>query len=119
MLFTATIKIINGNPFVTPPEKVLAHIFETAGKKAGPITVRGLLNDAEFQQGLVRYLGEWRLYINGVMAKDAGLKFSKSVVETVGQNVNIDLHFDDQPKTYPMIPEFKNMLDSDSVAKKN
>src|SRR5262245_48774540 len=88
--FTSLIEVINGNPYVRPPDKALARVFKEAGKDKGPIPVRGKLNGTAFQQSLVRYQGDWRLYINGVMAKRAGIPFKGSIMAIVGKSVKVD-----------------------------
>jgi hypothetical protein len=59
--FSATIYKIGINPVVDPPDGVMTAIFAAAGRRKGPIPVRGRLNGAEFVQTLVRYRGAWRL----------------------------------------------------------
>ncbi len=115
--FSATIFILNVNRYVRPPDKILSEIFKQAQKNKGPIPVRGKLNGAGFQQSLVRYQGDWRLYINGVMAKKSGLKYSGSVTAIVGQKVKVAVEFDPKPPKYPMVPEFRKVLDKDKKAK--
>ncbi len=117
--FSETIKIINGNPFVRPPDEILQKIFKQAGNDRGHITVRGKLNSASFQQGLVKYEGDWRLYINGIMAKAAGLKFGKSISEIVGEKVKIEIEFDESPPKYEMVDFLQVALDANPVAKSN
>lgn len=56
--FSAVINIINDNPYVRPPNKVLAEIFKQAGKKTGPIPVRGTLNDRNIERVLQHLRGE-------------------------------------------------------------
>jgi hypothetical protein len=114
--FDSKIEIIKGNPYVRPPDEVLQAIFQQAGRDKGPISVRGMLNGASFQQSLVKYMGDWRLYINGNMAKSAGFKFSGSIVAIVGREVKVALAFDSKPVTYPMVPQFKKALDGDRRA---
>lgn len=117
--FSAKIHIINGNPYVRPPDKIIEKLFDQAGKKTSPISVKGKIKGAFFQQSLVRYLGDWRLYVNMIMAKTAGIKFSKSISEIVGEKVEIEIEFDDSPPTYGMVDFFKDALDKNPVAKKN
>src|SRR5690606_41266848 len=62
--------IIGVNPFVFVPEDILKAIFEQAGKDKGPIPIKGLVNGKPYTQTLVKYSGEWRLYINMIMLKD-------------------------------------------------
>lgn len=62
--FLATIEIIGINPFVFVPEEILKFIFEKAGKSKGPIPVKGTMNSIPYTQTLMKFRGEWRLYIN-------------------------------------------------------
>lgn len=56
--FTAQLEIIGINPFVFIPEEILNHIFEQSGRNKSPIPVKGTVNGKEFQQNLMKYLGE-------------------------------------------------------------
>ncbi len=67
--FIAEIEIIGINPFVFVPKHILQKIFTKAGKQKGHIPVNGTRNDKTYKQTLVKYSGEWRLYINTVMLK--------------------------------------------------
>src|SRR5258708_3338504 len=111
-IFTMKIDIIGANPFVRPPGEELAEIFKAAGKDKNPIPVRGTINGAAFQQSLVRWQGDWRLYINNVMAKSAGFKYFGSITAIVGEQVTISVEYDPAPITYPMVPEFQKALDA-------
>lgn len=117
--FSVTIKIINGNPYVRPPDEILDKVFQQAGKNKGYITVKGKLNNVSFQQGLVKYEGDWRLYVNGIMAKAAGLKFGKSISEIVGEKVKIEIEFDDSPPKYEMLDFLQIALERNPIAKAN
>lgn len=116
-IFSSTIHIINGNPYVRPPDKILFEIFQQAHKDKGPIPVRGKLNGTEFHQSLLRYQGDWRLYINGAMAKKAGFKYVGSITAIVGQKVKIAIAYDPKPPQYLMVPEFQAALSKDKKAK--
>lgn len=117
--FSQKISIINGNPYVRPPGDVLNTIFKQANKKASPIAIKGKINGAGFNQSLVRYGGDWRLYVNTVMAKSANIKFSKSISEIVGKVAKIEIEFNSKPTVYRMVPFLKNAIDKNPVAKKN
>jgi hypothetical protein len=118
-IFSETVSIIGVNPFVRPPDDVLHAIFEQSGKQNSPIPVRGKLNGAPFRQSLVRYQGDWRLYINIAMAKAAGMSFSRSVRDIVGTRVAIEIESDPEPPVYAMIPSLQRLLDRSPVAKHN
>lgn len=117
--FTSEIKIINGNPYVRPPDKILQQLFIQAGKDKSPITVKGEINGAKFKQSLVRYQGDWRLYVNIIMAKAAHIGFKKSISEIVGTNVDFEIEYDNSPPTFKMLPFIKEVLDKNVDAKKN
>lgn len=117
--FSEEVSIINGNPYVAPPDAVLRGLFKQAGKSTSPIPIRGKINGASFQQSLMRYLGEWRLYVNIIMAKAGGIKFSKSISEIVGKKIEIQVEFDPYPPTYEMVDFLRKALDKNPKAKSN
>jgi len=117
--FSEKIQIINGNPFVRPPDSILEEIFSQAGKKTSPIPIRGKINNAFFQQSLVRYQGDWRLYVNLIMAKAGKLHFSKSITEIVGREASFEVESDPNPPSYKMVTFLKDALDSNPLAKAN
>src|SRR4029453_4928524 len=106
--FTSVIYRLGINPVVDPPEDVLQALFAQAGRSKGPIRVCGKLNEAEFVQTLVRYKGAWRLYINGQMLTDSGLKG--------GDSAEIEIVFDPRPRDVPMPEELKAALQRDDKA---
>ncbi len=77
--FNATLEIIVGNPFVCIPSEVLDKIFQQANKSKGPIPVRGTINSKPFQQTLVKYSGDWRLYINMVMLENSPKRIGEEI----------------------------------------
>ena len=107
--FSATIYKIDINPVVDPPPETLEVIFRQAGKSKGPIPVHGKLNEASFIQTLVKFRGAWRLYINGPMLKDSGLK--------VGDTAKIDLEYDPHTHVVAMPSELQAALKKDKTAK--
>jgi hypothetical protein len=108
--FTEKVSIINGNPYVRPPDSVLAVIFKQARKDSSPIPVKGTINGAVFRQSLVRYAGDWRLYVNIIMAKAGEIAHSKSVTEIVGQRAEFAIAFDPSPPVYEMTPFLQGAL---------
>lgn len=117
--FSQKISIINGNPYVRPPDNILKSIFIQANKKTSPIPIKGKINDALFEQTLVRYEGDWRLYVNIIMAKGASIPFSKSITEIVGTVVKLEIEFNAKPIIYKMVPILKTALDTNPIAKSN
>lgn len=51
--FSALIKIIGINPYVSVPEAILKAIINDAAKDKGPIPVHGTVNDKPYLQTLV------------------------------------------------------------------
>lgn len=114
--FSPVIKIINPNPYVDVSEDILLAIFRDAGTDKSPIPLTGQINGTPFQQSLVRYSGQWRLYINGAMAKAAGLRYKGSISAIVGRQVAIAMEFDTNPRTYELPEQFAKALANDSRA---
>jgi hypothetical protein len=115
--FSAKILIIGANPYVRPPDSVLKFIFKQAGKDKSPIPVKGTINGAPFQQSLVRYSGDWKLYINNIMAKAAGIKFTGSIAAIVGKKIKITVGFNPTPPTYSIPTSLQKALIKDKKAK--
>ncbi|KMQ69012.1 hypothetical protein ACM39_06985 [Chryseobacterium sp. FH2] len=109
--FTAHLKIVGINPFVFIPEEILQHIFETSGKNKSPIPVKGTVNGKEFKQNLMKYLGEWRLYINLTMLKDSPKR--------VGEMIGICIEFDSSVRTIPIHPQLDKAVKENPVALQN
>jgi len=107
--FSALIEIIGINPFVSLPPRVLEGLFSQAGKSKGPIPVRLAVAGVEFPQTLVKYAGQWRLYLNGPMLKAAK--------KGVGDRIAVQLEFDPQERRIPMRPELRAALDAHPEAK--
>jgi hypothetical protein len=106
--FTSKIFKIGINPCMIVPAGILKILFLAAGKSRGPVPVRGKLKGAPFIQTVVRYSGAWRLYINGKMLADAGVRN--------GDTVRVEIEFDDRPRTISMHPELVNALKKNKKA---
>lgn len=109
--FTAKLEIIGINPFVFLPDKVLNEIFETSGKNKSPIPVKGTVNGKEFKQNLMKYLGEWRLYINITMLKDSPKR--------IGEMLKIFVEFDHSDRTISIHPDLEKAIKENPVALQN
>jgi hypothetical protein len=107
--FSAKIQIIGVNPYVLLPSELLKHIFQKAGKDKGAIPVKLQIGGRDFIQNLVKYSGKWRLYLNTPMRKIAG--------KDVGDNINIKIDFDAEPRTTPMHSKLKNAFKENKEAK--
>ena len=109
--FTAKLEIIGINPFVFLPEKILNEIFEASGKNKSPIPVKGKVNGKEFKQNLMKYLGEWRLYINLTMLKDSPKR--------IGELIEISVEYDDSDRTIPIHPQLEKAIRENPVTLRN
>ncbi|HUB62727.1 MAG TPA: YdeI/OmpD-associated family protein [Puia sp.] len=106
--FTAIIEIIGANPFVFLPDRVLSAVLRQAGKDRGPIRVRGTVNGDPYRQTLLKYKGEWRLYINGFMLKNSPRR--------VGEKIVVEIEFDPEDRAVPMPPKLEQALRADKSA---
>jgi hypothetical protein len=108
--FKAEIHIIGINPFVFVPEEILATLFKQAGKDKGYIPVCGKVNSKSYQQTLVKYSGEWRLYINTIMLKDSPKR--------IGETIDVSIAFDTSDRTIRPHPQLVKALKENSTAHK-
>lgn len=107
--FKARIEIIGVNPYVLLPPGLLQDLLLQAGKEKGPVPVQLLINKKAFTQTLVKYAGEWRLYLNTPMRKVAD--------KEVGDEIEIALALDTQERTTPMHPALQKALNKNKSAK--
>jgi hypothetical protein len=107
--FSAEIFKIGVNPYVFLPEEILNYLFKKAGKEKGYIPVHLIINKQKFIQHLVKYSGEWRLYLNTPMRKTAG--------KDVGDIIHIKIDFDAEERITPMHSKFENALNKNKKAK--
>lgn len=106
--FTATLQIIGVNPYVSVPANILASIFAAAGKSKGPIPIHGTINGNDYTQTLVRYSGEWRLYVNTSMLKHSP--------QHVGELLEMTISYDERDHTLPLHPKLRAALSKDAEA---
>lgn len=109
--FTAKLEIIGINPFVFIPENILNTIFETSGRSKSPIPVKGTVNGKEFKQNLMKYLGEWRLYINLTMLPNSPKR--------IGETIEVSVEYDDSDRSISIHPDLDRAIKEDPVALKN
>ncbi|MCF6132173.1 YdeI/OmpD-associated family protein [Flavobacterium wongokense] len=107
--FKAEIKIIGINPFVFVPEKILEAIFDQANKSKGHIPIYGTINYKAYTQTLVRYSGEWRLYINTTMLKDSPKR--------IGEIIDVGIAFDPKDRTLKPHPKLTKAFQENKEAK--
>src|SRR4051812_18485979 len=108
--FKANIDIIGINPFVFVPSKILKDIFKKAGTDKGSIPICGTINGRAYKQTLVKYSGNWRLYINGIMLKNSPKR--------IGEVVEITIELDLIDRTIESHPKLVKSLAEDSEAKR-
>lgn len=107
--FEAVIHLIGVNPFVFVPELILENLFLKSGKRKGSIPISGQINGKDFQQTLVRFDGEWRLYINTAMLKNSPKR--------IGETVKLMIDFDPSDRSIACPEKLKQALDQNPDAK--
>lgn len=107
--FSAEIKMIGINPYVSVPELILKSIFIEAKRDKGPIQIRGLINENPYLQTLVKYAGEWRLYINTKMLEQSPKR--------IGEKIAVVISFDPEERIIEMHPALKAAIDHNKTAK--
>lgn len=107
--FKADIEIIGVNPFVFVPEKILTGIFKQAGKDKGKIPIRGTINNVQYKQTLVKYCGDWRLYINTTMLKNSPKR--------IGETIELTIECDPSDRSILPHPKFIKALNISNEAK--
>ncbi|MFN8611763.1 MAG: hypothetical protein U0931_29735 [Vulcanimicrobiota bacterium] len=110
-VFRAELRIIGVNPYVSVPEEILKRILMDAGRDRGNIPIRGELQGLPYKQTLVRFAGEWRLYVNNKMLKNSP--------EHVGKVIELSVDFDPQDRSLPLHPKLASALERDALARTN
>lgn len=108
-LFSSRIEIIGINPFVYVPEDILNSIFIQANKNKGHIPIKGTVNGNPYKQTLVKYSGEWRLYINTTMLKNSPKR--------IGEMIELSVIFDPAERVVDLHPKFEQALNENQEAK--
>ena len=108
-LFSAKIEIIGINPFVFVPDDILNSIFVQANKNKGHIPIKGTVNGNPYQQTLVKYSGEWRLYINTIMLKNSPKR--------IGEMIELSVMFDPAERVVDLHPKFEQALNENKEAR--
>lgn len=106
--FKAELEIIVGNPFVFLPAATLQNIFLQAKKEKGPIPVRGTINGRPYTQTLMKYSGEWRLYVNMNMLKKSPKR--------IGEIIEVEIEFDSADRTIEPHPKLIEALAQNEAA---
>lgn len=106
--FNAELKIIVGNPFVFLPLKVLDKLFLKAKKDKGAVPVHGRINGKAYKQTLLKYSGDWRLYISMKMLNDSPRR--------IGEMIEVEIDFDPNDRTIEPNPKFIKALTKSNKA---
>ena len=107
--FSAEIRIIGINPYVFLPEPILTELLRKNGKDKGPVPVKGRINNRPFQQTLVKYKGEWRLYVNALMLTNSPKR--------IGETISVEIDFDPSDRTITPHPKLLEALKGHQEAK--
>ncbi len=107
--FNAILEIIVGNPFVFIPSEILDEVFRKANKRKGYIPVKGTINGKSYQQTLVKYSGDWRLYVNMEMLKNSPKR--------IGEEIEVGIEFDPSDRTIEPHPKLTKALSENKEAK--
>lgn len=91
------------------PNEILKRLFSAYGKNKGHIPVCGTINKNHYQQTLLRYKGEWRLYINTTMLKDSPKR--------IGEKISVEIEIDTSERTISAHPKLTKALNENQSAK--
>jgi hypothetical protein len=109
-VFSATIVKLGINACLNVPEEIVKSLLAAAGKKSAPVQVKCVLNGVKFDANVVRYSGDWRLYLNLVTRRAANCD--------IGDRVKIHLAYDPSMRMPPMPEPFRQALRDDSNLQK-
>ena len=107
--FRTELQIIDGNPFVHLPMPVLQQLFDESGRDKSPIPVFGSVNGKPYRQTLVKFRGEWRLYVNMEMLSDSPRR--------IGERIEVEVAFDSADRTIAAHPKFMAALAENADAR--
>lgn len=108
-VFKAKLEIIGINPFVFVPDEILRNLFAEAGVDKGYIPISGKVNGKDYNQTLLRYKGEWRLYINTQMLPNSPKR--------IGEILELSVVFDPEDRSLLPHPELEQALLENEEAK--
>ncbi|UKJ07024.1 YdeI/OmpD-associated family protein [Solitalea lacus] len=106
--FSAKLEIIGINPFVFLPETVLESVLTLSKKYKGKIPIKGTLNGKNYKQTLVKYSGEWRLYVNTNMLENSPKR--------IGELLTISLEIDEEDRSILPHPKLLKVLEENPDA---
>ena len=106
--FSAKIHKLGINPCVDVPAGIVAALLKIANKKSAPVQVKCDLHGTLFDANVVRYAGNWRLYLNTPVRKSAD--------KDVGDTVEITLGYDPAVRMPAMPKAFRQALKDNTEA---
>lgn len=62
--FSAIVNVIDINPYLGVPDRILRELLRQAKQERGPIRVKGKLQGKPFATTVVKFRRAWRLYLN-------------------------------------------------------
>lgn len=86
----------------------MTKIFEQSGKTKGHIRIKGTINNLPYTQTLVKYRGDWRLYINTTMLKKSPKR--------IGEQIEISIAFDPEKREITPHPKLLAALNKNKDA---
>jgi hypothetical protein len=110
LTFSTAIHKLGINPCVDVPASIVATLLQMANKKNTPVQVKCELNGTIFDANVVRYIGNWRLYLNTPVRKSAK--------KDVGDTIKITLNYDPTIRMPPTPEAFRQALRDDKDAQK-
>jgi hypothetical protein len=106
--FSASVHRLGINFCVDVPALVVAALLRAAKKKAGPIPVKCRLGATQFMSTVLKYRGDWRLYLNAPERRSAAID--------AGDSIKLKLTFDAVPRMPPMPIAFRKSLANNETA---
>ena len=106
--FKAQLDRIGINPFIFLPAPVLEALLQHEKKYKGKIPVKGSVNTIDYRQTLVKYSGEWRLYINTSMLKNSPKR--------IGELLDIYIEIDEEERKIEAHPKLLTALEENPAA---
>jgi len=107
--FSAKIIKLGINPCVDIPQDIVSKLYTEAKKERGPVQIRGKLQGKSFKANVVKYKGQWRLYLNYIMRRDAAVD--------VGDTAKIELQYDPEPRIESVPRQLAAALSKNKKAK--
>ncbi|BDH82781.1 hypothetical protein LLID5_00660 [Lactococcus lactis] len=108
--FQAELEIIGINPFVAVPPDILQKIFQDSGREKSPIPICGQINEKTYQQNLMFFKGDWRLYVNTTMLKNSPKR--------IGEIFDFTISYDSEPRIVKQPQVLSEALAKNPEAKK-